>query len=107
MKSPIAYIKEQQEYLNDNPNKLWFKRKLYGWGWTPATWQGWTVIGVYLLIVLGFVTIMGAQDLQSQTDAITFAIIMIVSTAILITICYKKGESPKWQWGREQGENRE
>jgi hypothetical protein len=22
----------------------WFKRKRYGWGWTPTTWQGWAVV---------------------------------------------------------------
>ena len=46
-------IKEYVSYLKDNPNGYWFKRKLYGWGWTPATWQGWFAIGVYVLLILG------------------------------------------------------
>ena len=29
---------------------LWFRRKKYGWGWTPSTWQGWTVVGFILLV---------------------------------------------------------
>lgn len=36
-------LKEYLEYLKDNPKHLWFKRKLYGWGWVPVRWQGWLV----------------------------------------------------------------
>ena len=31
--------------------QLWFKAKKYGYGWYPATWQGWLVILVYLTIL--------------------------------------------------------
>ena len=24
-------------------NKPWFRRKRFGIGWTPATWQGWLI----------------------------------------------------------------
>ncbi len=30
--------------------KLWFKRRRYGLGWTPVTWQGWTVVVVVVAI---------------------------------------------------------
>lgn len=36
----MSLIKNCVEYLKDNPEGYWFKRKLYGWGWTPAKWQG-------------------------------------------------------------------
>jgi len=32
--------------------KLWFKAKRYGWGWTPACWQGWLVLGVYFAVLI-------------------------------------------------------
>lgn len=102
MKSPLTYWKEERDYLRDNPNKLWFKRKLYGWGWTPATWQGWTVIGLYILIVFGLISILDIFGLQSPFENFAFASIMIAVTIVLIAICYKKGESPKWQWGRKE-----
>jgi hypothetical protein len=35
--------------------KKWFVRKKYGWGWTPASWQGWLLIALYILFVLGSV----------------------------------------------------
>ena len=47
-------IKEYIKYLKDNPRGYWFKARLYGWGWTPATWQGWLVLAIWLVLVLFF-----------------------------------------------------
>jgi len=95
-------IKEYITYLKDNPKHLWFKAKLYGWGWAPASWQGWLVILVYigLIAILAFMreeSIPGNPD--SGSNFLTFALPMIILTALLIFICYKKGEKPHWQWG--------
>ena len=35
--------------------KPWFKPKRFGYGWTPASWQGWAV--TLVLLVLPFVFI--------------------------------------------------
>jgi len=95
-------IKEYITYLKDNPESRWFKAKLYGWGWTPATWQGWLIIVVYVALVSALAitreeSIPGNPD--SGSNFLTFALPMIVLTALLIYICYKKGEKPRWQWG--------
>ena len=85
-------------YLKDNPNNYWFKRKLYGWGWTPATWQGWLTLFIYILLVVLFsLTI----DKKSPNNEIMFTLVLpiVLLTATLIRICYKKGEKPRWQWG--------
>ena len=101
MKSPIGYLKEQRNYLSGNPNRLWFKRKLYGWGWTPATAQGWFVI--FAFIVLLSVFILDVREYYGAVDfIINFALPVLTLVIVLIAICYKKGESPKWQWGREE-----
>ena len=91
-------IKEYISYLKDNPQHLWFKRKFYGWGWTPVTWQGWLTIGVYVLLVLGFALTI---DENSPTREIMFAFVLptILLTTTLICMCYRFGEKPKWQWG--------
>jgi len=49
----MSFIQEYTAYLKDNPNGYWFKRKLYGFGWMPATKQGWTVLALYVLFVAG------------------------------------------------------
>ncbi len=52
-------IKEYIAYLKDNPQGYWFKRKLYGWGWTPAKWQGWVVVLAFVIFLLGSALLLG------------------------------------------------
>ncbi|MFA5131898.1 MAG: hypothetical protein WC444_01065 [Candidatus Paceibacterota bacterium] len=91
-------IKEYIEYLKDNPKKLWFKRKLYGWGWTPATWQGWLAIFVYVELLVGLSLIVD-KNAPAREVLFTFIVPVALLTAGLIRICYVKGDKPKWQWG--------
>ena len=94
----MTYIKRCVEYLKDNPENLWFKRKLYGWGWTPVKWQGWLVIALYILgLVLFSMTI--DENSPTREVAFTFILPVAIMTAALFRICYKKGEKPRWQWG--------
>lgn len=74
-------------------NKLWFKRKLYGWGWTPITWEGWAVIIIWVVFFLFVIKRMNQASVNN-------IIVVFVMTALLIFICYKKGEKPRWQWGK-------
>lgn len=91
-------------YIKDNPGGYWFKAKLYGWGWTPAKWQGWLVIALYLLLVF-IVTRSREEAIPGNPDSgsnfLTFALPIIVLTVLLIVIAYKKGEKPRWQWGNK------
>lgn len=42
-----------EKYLNNKKNsKYWFKRKRYGYGLTPSTWQGWLTIFGFLLFII-------------------------------------------------------
>jgi hypothetical protein len=97
---------EEAAYLKDNPEGYWFKRKLYGWGWTPARWQGWATLAVFVvLIIVDFMRISATQPTESDTLK-QFVPQLFLFLLVLIGICYKKGESPRWQWGRtsERGE---
>ena len=91
-------IKEYIEYLKDNPNGYWFKTKLYGWGWVPAKWQGRVTTVIYILAIVFFVVIR-KNDLSTDNKTSGFALYVILLTAVLLFICYKKGEKPKWRWG--------
>lgn len=69
-------LKEYRDYFRNNPKGYWFKAKLYGWGWTPVTWQGWCVILVYASLILILVShreesIPGNPD--SGSNFLTFA----------------------------------
>lgn len=95
----MSIFKKYDDYVNDNPEGYWFKRKLYGWGWTPVTWQSWLVILVYIALA---VTLGLTLDETSPTNEIvfTFLLPLVLITITLIRICYKKGEKPRWQWGK-------
>lgn len=98
----MSFIVKYIAYIKDNPQGYWFKAKLYGWGWTPAKWQGWFVILAYLVLILALVltreeVIPGNPD--SGSNFLTFAAPIIILTILLIFIAYKKGEKPCWRWG--------
>lgn len=91
-------IKEYIAYLKDNPERLWFKRKLYGWGWTPATWQGWGVTLLYIILVL---MVAFSVDENSATHELVFKffIPLVILSVTFFRIAYTMGEKPRWQWG--------
>lgn len=92
-------LKKYIAYLKDNPEGYWFKRKLYGWGWTPARWQGWLVVLVFIALAAGdFVRIDSGSHSVSDTLINVVPEIALLAL-ILIGICYKTGEKPRWQWG--------
>lgn len=78
---------------------VWFRAKQYGWGWTPATWQGWTVLGVWAVV---FVTsIVGLQlALGDTVAAVVWSLVIgLLETGVLLVITYRTGEPPAWHWG--------
>jgi hypothetical protein len=82
-------------------NKIWFKRKRYGWGWYPVSWQGWVVVLVYAGILSKFFIFYNIKDHSVSDFLINMSVPFIILSSILIIICYKKGETPKWQWGNK------
>lgn len=94
-------IKQYLNYVRDNPKGLWFKRKLYGWGWTPVKWQGWAVIALYVILITLFALTIDETSPQNEIW-FTFVIPSTLLTVTLIRICYAKGEKPKWQWGEDK-----
>ena len=86
-------------YLKNNPERYWFKRKLYGWGWTPATWQGWFVILVFIVIMVWNVFSIHRSSHSTNDFLMNFIPETIVLVLLLIYICWRKGEKPRWQWG--------
>jgi hypothetical protein len=79
---------------------LWFKRKMYGLGWYPATWQGWMILLTFVLCVLwNFLRIDMAS--HSVSDTLTLFIPQtLVMVLVLSFICYETGEPLRWQWGK-------
>ena len=79
---------------------LWFKAKNYGWGWTPAAWQGWAVLLVYIGGVAGSAFVF-LHDRPTTTSWILYACTLAIASALLVAVCLKTGEKPGWHWGEK------
>ncbi len=77
----------------------WFKAKKYGWGWTPATWEGWSVIILYVLVVIMLFFSIDSNSHSVTDTIINFVPNVIILSVVLIGICYLTGEKPYWNWG--------
>lgn len=82
--------------------KLWFVTKRYGWGWTPATWEGWLVLVVFVAVMVANAMRLGVADQSPMAPAFPteFVVETAILVALLISICYAKGEKPRWRWGK-------
>ena len=74
----------------------WFHAKRYGWGWgLPRRREGWYVVAAFLLahLLLAFL---------ARRHPATFVAGVVSLSAALITVCWWKGEAPRWRWGDDQ-----
>lgn len=95
----MIFFSRYREYLNDNPEHFWFKRKVFGWGWVPATWQGWISLVIFLLIFIAiYVPFLSNGQIEAR-DVVVFLIEILAWFFALIGLCLITGEAPKWQWG--------
>jgi hypothetical protein len=83
--------------MNDY-NQYWFRAKRYGWGWgLPSSPAGWTFFLIWLAAL-----ILGVTWFRRYHPLAPVAFLALM-TALLVLVCYKKGEPPSWRWGdREQ-----
>lgn len=75
----------------------WFPAKRFGWGWgLPSVWQGWVVLGVFLLFIFGAGSFFQYRHLTQY-----FPGVAAILTAALVLICWLKGEPTRWRWGKD------
>lgn len=103
----MSFVRDYIAYLKDNPEGYWFKRKLYGWGWDPATWHGWLVMVVFLVLIAWNAVRIDSMSHSVSDTLLNFVPQTIALVLVLIAICFVTGESPKWQWGLPKKSNEE
>jgi hypothetical protein len=75
---------------------IWFPAKRYGWGWgLPVAWQGWVVLLAWLALFVGGFVALGPMH------PLVHAAFTLAMVGVLVAICYKKGEPPRWRWGND------
>lgn len=89
------------------PNKYWFKRKRWGWGWTPVTWQGWlTVAALVAIAVVTAITVLPAKPEQpTASQLILFIGVVVADIVAVMLITSVKGPTPRWRWGKKPSDN--
>jgi hypothetical protein len=85
--------------------KLWFKRRRFGYGWTPVTWQGWLTIAVFLLVVFAGLLLIPANSKTPVIDMFIYLAFVALAILGLVYVATKKGPSPKWRWGKKHDDN--
>lgn len=92
--------------MKDHKKNYWFKRRRYGWGWTPVTWQGFVVFFAGLAAIL-----LSAYQLPSKpahptaAQLMTSTAIFVATVIIFIIIASLKSPTPHWRWGRRSDDN--
>ena len=82
--------------MSEPETKYWFPAKRYGWGWgPPATWQGWLALVVWVAAV----TAASLVTMLPTPRWGLFAGSIVVLLAVIILVCWMKGEPPRWRWG--------
>jgi hypothetical protein len=77
----------------DESKQYWFPAKRYGWGWgPPKSWQGRLVLALFFVLLL-----IGAILFLSKDDTLGFLVYVATLVAILVGVCYVKGEPPAWR----------
>jgi hypothetical protein len=78
--------------------RLWFTAKRYGFGWTPATWQGWIITFVFAALVI--VVVLTSPHRNSPKEYMLYTILpLLLLLGALVIICLRTGERPRWRWG--------
>lgn len=82
------------------PERLWFRAKWFGWGWTPITKEGWALLGLFIILVVP-VFILSDANAHSISDMLLTAVpFFLLTLSTFIAVCYKTGEPPRWRWGK-------
>jgi uncharacterized membrane protein YhaH (DUF805 family) len=81
--------------MSERHQPYWFHAKRYGWGWgLPARWEGWVVFITWLIIVGAASPVIAVRSMA------LFYVFILLMSAVLIAVCYAKGEPPRWRWGK-------
>ncbi|MEO1991814.1 MAG: hypothetical protein ABGW78_07775 [Pirellulales bacterium] len=80
---------------SEKPPRYWFPAKRYGWGWgLPRTWEGW-----FTFLVFIFVQCVIPCFINPGQQTLLYVSLVVGTTGVLLLICWKKGEPPRWRWG--------
>ena len=81
-------------------NRYWFKPKRYGYGATPATWEGWTLTVGALAVVL-LASLMVSGQASPALWAVWFATVLVAVAGLWVISRRRTDGVWRWRWGHE------
>lgn len=93
--------------MKDGQSKKYLmKRRRYGYGWIPVTWQGWTMLLLQGVLVVAAATFLPAKPAQPTTsELIRFLIILVCAVATIVLVSVQSGPRAKWRWGKKPSDD--
>jgi len=92
-------------------NQYWFKPKIFGYGATPITWEGWAVVTGYCVVV-AMATLAAILLVESQGLALgvlwalwgVWGVVLAAATVVLVAVSKSRTDGEwRWRWGRRAG----
>ena len=92
--------------MSEKP-RYWFKRRRYGYGWTPVTTEGWITVLVFLVFIActSVILLPSADKPFSSLQLVIFLMFLVSAIFIMVGISYAKGPMPRWRWGKKPDDN--
>ena len=89
-------------------NQYWFKPKTFGYGASPTTWQGWSlVVGYCAIVAIVTLAVLIAAEPGKASAATQWAmwlvwlVTVVVATAIFVVVSKPRTDGEwRWRWGR-------
>jgi len=89
-------------------NRYWFKPKVFGYGASPTTWEGWLLVVGYCAVVaaMTLVVLIASEPGKVSLGAFwalwaLWFVVVGVATAVLAVIAKRRTEGEwRWRWGR-------
>jgi hypothetical protein len=76
-------------------NQFWFTPKTNGYGAVPATWEGYTLVAVFLAVVVICVVVMKWQERSKSIFPPPMRVVAVATIIFLIVCAWKTDGS----WG--------
>ena len=92
--------------MKDTHKNYQMKRRRFGYGWTPITWQSWLFIIMELIIILTAATFLPLKPEQpTASELLRFFVIFGAAIVTLIIFTTQTSPKAKWRWGKKPGDD--
>lgn len=86
--------------------KYWFKRRRYGYGWVPVTWQGWLMLlALIASTIIAALTVLGTDQDPPTSRLALFIVLVFIFISLFVFVTSKVSPAAKWRWGKKPGDN--